>query len=130
MKLIDAIVKVEPHQAVATAIVAPSWPNCMDAGADPTVLIELVAQTAGLAVGLSEMQTRNNDAQGQGWLVGIKHARFLVDHIPLRTQITIMIVTQPKFENFVQIHGEAFINSERVAEIDLQVLISAPDSSR
>ncbi len=124
MKLIDTIVTLDTHHAVTLATVSQDWPLRTADGVCPTILIELVAQTAGIAIGWQENHMHQRSSPGQGLLVGIKQARFFCDHIPLQTQIKSYIQAQARFQNFVQIQGKAMIADKPAADVDLQVFIS------
>jgi len=128
MKLIDTITAVDQKQAVTRATVKESWPLLSGNAASAIVLVELAAQTAGVCIGWNEnMKTGGPKTKAEGWLVGIKKARFYVEKIPLGTCITTLSEIHLVVENYKEIAATASINAKLVAEINLQILQAAPD---
>jgi predicted hotdog family 3-hydroxylacyl-ACP dehydratase len=129
MKLIDTIVTVDQKQAVTRATVKENWPLLSGNAVSAIVLVELAAQTAGVCIGWNEkMKTDGPRTKAEGWLVGIKKARFYVDMISLETCITIRSENHLAVENYREIAATARIGQKLVAEINLQILQAAPDS--
>ena len=123
LRLIDTITSVDQDHAETRATVRPDWPLMTPGGANPIVLIELAAQTAGVCLGWS--QTLKPDEQrGQtgGWLVGIKRAHFSVHTIPVETCITIRSENRMAIDQYREISATASISETPIAEIQLQVL--------
>jgi predicted hotdog family 3-hydroxylacyl-ACP dehydratase len=87
MLLIDEILEVEHNMAVTCATVTPRWPFFNGNGVDSLVLIEVVAQTAGISNGWVRIQKHGKDSEKKGWLVGIKQSRFFVDTLALNDRI-------------------------------------------
>jgi len=129
MKLVDTIVAVDQKHAVTRATVKESWPLLSGDAVSTIVLIELAAQTAGVCIGWNEkMKTDGPKTKAEGWLVGIKKARFYVDKISLETCITIRSENHLVVENYREIAATARIGEKLVADINLQILQAAPDS--
>ncbi len=121
MKLIDQIIETHDETATTAAIVTSEWPLVEQNGVSPLVLIELVAQTSGIAIGWQKLQ-RKEPIDSRGWLVGIKKARFMVEEIPLHTRITTHAQVQLKIENYTTIKGTSMIGTDLIADIILQVI--------
>ncbi len=121
MKLIDQIIETHDETATTAAIVTSEWPLVEQNGVSPLVLIELVAQTSGIAIGWQKLQ-RKEPIDSRGWLVGIKKARFMVEEIPLHTRITTHAQVQLKIENYTTIKGTSMIGTDVIADIILQVI--------
>ena len=121
MKLIGTIVSVDPERAITEAIVNESWPLCQDGAVSPIVLIELVAQTAGVCIGWKEKVRNNAKTGGKGWIVGIKGAVFQVDRIPVATCITTCSEIEYNLQNYAVFRGKCTIDSVKVGEINIQV---------
>jgi predicted hotdog family 3-hydroxylacyl-ACP dehydratase len=129
MKLIDTIVTVDQQHAVTRATVKQSWPLLSGDAVSTIVLIELAAQTAGVCIGWNEkMKTDGPKTKAEGWLVGIKKARFYVAKISLETCITVRSDNRLVVENYREIAATARIGEMLVADINLQILQAAPDS--
>jgi predicted hotdog family 3-hydroxylacyl-ACP dehydratase len=127
MKLIDDIVRVDAETAVTESVVKRDWPLSEEDSVSPLVLIELVAQTAGVCIGWEESVLKGKDIQGRlGWLVGIKQARFYLDRIPIKSRITVTSKKDFCLENYQEVVGTAEIGPRVVGEIRLQIV--HPDS--
>jgi len=122
MLLIDEILEVDNHMAVTCAIVTDLWPFFNGNSVDPLVLIEVVAQTAGINNGWVRIQKHGKDSEKRGWLVGIKQSRFFVDTLALNDRIITCVENQFKYEGYRQILGTARIGLEIVGEVVLQVI--------
>jgi len=122
MLLIDEILEVDHHMAVTCAIVTDRWPLFNGNSVDPLVLIEVVAQTAGINNGWVRIQKHGKDSEKKGWLVGIKQSRFFVNTLALNDRIITHAENQFEYEGYRQILGTARIGSEVVGEVALQVI--------
>jgi predicted hotdog family 3-hydroxylacyl-ACP dehydratase len=122
MLLIDEILEVDHNMAVTCATVTDCWPFFNGNGVDPLVLIEVVAQTAGINNGWVRIQKHGKDSEKKGWLVGIKQSRFFVDMLTLNDRIITHVENQFEYEGYRQILGTARIGSEVVGEVALQVI--------
>jgi predicted hotdog family 3-hydroxylacyl-ACP dehydratase len=122
MLLIDEILEVDHNMAVTCATVTDRWPFFNGSGVDPLVLIEVVAQTAGINNGWVRIQKHGKDSEKKGWLVGIKQSRFFVDTLALNDRIITHTENQFEYEGYRQIVGIARIGSKVVGEVALQVI--------
>jgi predicted hotdog family 3-hydroxylacyl-ACP dehydratase len=126
MLLVSEIVSFDDGGAVTRAVVSERWPLTGPTGADPLVLIELVAQTAAVNNGWEIIQRQGPERDHRGWIVGIKSARLHVDRIALGTTLTIASRNQFAYENFREIAGTVEIDKEVVAEVTLQLMQAEP----
>ena len=124
MRLIDAIIDVNDKSAVTQATVTDQWPFFSGQSVHSLVLIELVAQTAGISNCWEGIRKHGDDFVTKGWLVGIKQSQFHIHAIPLNTLITTRSENRFIFENFIEILGTVEIESKIVAEISLQLIQS------
>ena len=124
MKLIDEIIDVDEETAVTGSIVSAEWPLFEEDSVSSIILIELVAQTAGVCIGWKELKKGGDNAGGSGWLVGIKEAVFFLDRIPLNSRIIISSKNSLDFGNYHEVLGVARIGSKIVGQIRLQVVQS------
>jgi len=122
MKLVDEVIEVDEVRAVTRSKVTEQWPFFDGRAVSPLVLIELVAQTAGICNCWNGIRIQGNKFVKKGFLVGIKHSRFFVDAIPLDARITTSIENQFELENFREIAGAALIDSKLVGEVTLQLV--------
>ena len=87
MRLIHEILEVDEHRAVTRTVATEEWPLFDGQSVNPIVLVELVAQTAGVTNGWERIKTQGMDSEKKGWLVGIKKTSLFIDAIPLHTEI-------------------------------------------
>ncbi|PKN27805.1 MAG: hypothetical protein CVU64_15285 [Deltaproteobacteria bacterium HGW-Deltaproteobacteria-21] len=122
MKLVDEVIEVDEEKAVTCSKVNEQWPFFDGNSVSALVLIELVAQTAGICNCWNGIREQGDKFVKKGWLVGVKHSRFFVDAIPLGARIITAIENQFKVENFREIAGTATIDSKLVGEVTLQLI--------
>jgi predicted hotdog family 3-hydroxylacyl-ACP dehydratase len=126
MRLIEEILELDDNHCITASTVSSRWPLYEDGYVHPIILIELVAQTAGVNFGWHEMHKKV--ASGMlGWLVGIKKARFFRDRIPVDSKIIISIEDRKRDDAYAEISGTARLDSEIIGEMELQVF--RPESS-
>jgi predicted hotdog family 3-hydroxylacyl-ACP dehydratase len=121
MKLVEKIVHVDHDRAISEATVHDSWPLCKDSAVSPIILIELVAQTAGICIGWKERVNHNSEFGGKGWIVGVKHAVFHMDEISVNTKIITRSEVDFTRHNYAVFLGTASVDSVSAGEIILQV---------
>lgn len=122
MLLIDEIIELDDTSAVTRATVTDQWPFFDGKTVDSLILIEVVAQTAGINNGWVRLKTHGQDSEKKGWLVGIKQSRFFVDAVSLNDLIITKAENQFEFENYRHIAGVASISSKIVGEVTLQLI--------
>ncbi len=121
MKLVEKIIHVDYDRAISEATVNGSWPLCKDSAVSPIILIELVAQTAGICIGWKERVDHNSEFGGKGWIVGVKHAVFHIDEIPVNTKIITLSEVDFTHHNYAVFSGSASVDSVSAGEVVLQV---------
>lgn len=122
MLLVGEILSLDDEQATTLSVAHRDWPLFKDGTINPLILVELVAQTAGVHNGLRRLKTRGDDSETRGWLVGVKKAVFHVDAIALGEPVTTTARNAFVFENLREITGTASINGRLAAEVTLQVV--------
>ena len=122
MKLVDEILQLDDQMAVTAATATRRWPLFDGRAISPLVLVELVAQTAGVKNGRDRLRTQGPDADKRGWLVGIKQARFAVDAIFPGDRIVTRAWNAHQLETYFNIEGEAMLDSEVIGRVSLQVI--------
>ncbi len=126
MLLIEEILVLDDSCAVTRSVATDKWPLCDGRNVSAIVLIELVAQTSGIHNGFIREKREGAAAGTMGWIVGIRQARFLVDPLPVGTELVTRTENQMEFEGFRDIFGRVEIAGEMVAEIALQLLRATP----
>ena len=124
--LVDEIIEVDHKTAVTGATVNDQWPFFNGQSVNSLILIELVAQTAGINNGWVRMKKHGKNSEKKGWLVGIKQSRFFIDAIPVNTRIITRSENQFEYEGYRQISGIAKIGTDIVGEVLLQLIQIEP----
>jgi predicted hotdog family 3-hydroxylacyl-ACP dehydratase len=127
MMLINEILEIDEDSAVTVSVVTDQWPMFDGKTVSPIVLIELIAQTAGISNGLERIRKNGKNSEKKGWLVGIKKTRFFVDAIPLHTRIITRAQNRFKYDGFREILGTTRIGKNIVCETSLQVVQADSD---
>lgn len=125
MKLINEVIAVNADMAVTSSIVSERWPLCDGSFVDPLVLIEVVAQTAGVHV--SWKKGTDKGVGGMGWLVGIKDADFFLDRVPLHTELITTVKNLYSVENYNVLEGTVLAGIDLLCRIQIQVFRSESD---
>jgi predicted hotdog family 3-hydroxylacyl-ACP dehydratase len=124
MLLIEEILELDDDGAATRSVVTERWPFFTGRDVNAIVLIELVAQTAGIHNGWIRDKLHGPAADKKGWIVGIRQARLAVDAIPLGAGLTTRAKNQMEFEGFRDIYGIVEMETRIIAEIALQLLRS------
>ena len=122
MLLVGKILSLDDQQATTYSVAQRIWPLFRDGTINPLILVELVAQTAGVHNGLRRLKTRGDDSETRGWLVGVKKAVFHVEAIAPGEAVTTTARNAFVFENLREITGTASIDGRVAAEVTLQVV--------
>jgi predicted hotdog family 3-hydroxylacyl-ACP dehydratase len=122
MLLVGRILALDDEQATTLSVAGRNWPLFKEGCISPLILVELVAQTAGVHNGLKRLKTRGDGSETRGWLVGVKKAVFHVDAIALGEPVTTTARNAFVFDNLREIMGTASINGRLAAEVVLQVV--------
>jgi predicted hotdog family 3-hydroxylacyl-ACP dehydratase len=109
---------------VTRSRVTEKWPFFNGRDVNAIVLIELVAQTAGVHNGWIREKLHGPAADKKGWIVGIRQARLAVNAIPLGAGLIARTKNQMEFEGFRDIYGTVEMETHIVAEIAIQLLRS------
>jgi len=124
MLLIDEILELDDDGAATRSVVTERWPFFNGRDVNTIVLIELVAQTAGVHNGWIRDKLHGPAADKKGWIVGIRRARLMVNAIPLGTELITRAKNKMEFEGFRDIFGTVAMETQIVAEIAIQLLRS------
>lgn len=122
MLLISKIIDYDENRASAAAVVSEGWPLTTSAGANPLVLIELVAQTAAINNGWELIRQHGPGGERRGWIAGIKSAQLFVDRIAVGTTVLVEACNEFQYDNYREIRGVAKIGDEIAAEVYLQLV--------
>jgi predicted hotdog family 3-hydroxylacyl-ACP dehydratase len=121
MLLVHEILQMDENRAVTASVVTDLWPFFDGKSVSPIILIELIAQTAGISNGLERVRRHGKDSEKKGWLVGLKKCRFYIDAVPVGTKIVTSTEKQFEFDSFREMSGTARIGNDIVCEAGLQV---------
>lgn len=124
MLLIDEILELDDDGTATRSVVTERWPFFNGRDVNTIVLIELVAQAAGVHNGWIRDKLHGPAADKKGWIVGIRQARLMVNAIPLGTELITRAKNQMEFEGFRDIFGTVAMETQIVAEIAIQLLRS------
>jgi len=122
MLLIDEIIEVDDKKAVTGATVTELWPLFDGKAVSSLILIELVAQTAGIVNGWARIKKKGIDSEKEGWLVGIKQSRFFFDAVSLNSRIITCAENQFEYESYRGVMGISKVGSNIMSEIQLQLI--------
>lgn len=126
MLLIERIVAFDQRKAVTRSVAGARWPMAEQGKVDALMLIELVAQTAGINNGWELLRRDGPGGDQRGWVVGIKQSRLLVDAVPFGTEIEVSSENCFEYENFREIQGVVRIAGAVAAEVTLQLVQAQP----
>ena len=127
MRLVEEIVALDEEHAVARAEVRSGWPLCDGRFASAVVLVELVAQAAGLNNGWVRIRQHGPEVDRRGWIVGLSEAALHVDRLAVGTRITVRAENRYAFEGFREVKGRVEAGGKVVAEATLLLLRSGSD---
>jgi predicted hotdog family 3-hydroxylacyl-ACP dehydratase len=92
--------------------------------ASPIVMIELVAQTGGISVGIEAMNKSADKKGGKGWIVGVRSARFHARGIPLGARLVCRATRSYEQDFYSLLDGTVLHDGAVIGEVSLQVLRS------
>jgi predicted hotdog family 3-hydroxylacyl-ACP dehydratase len=121
MLLIDTILEVDVTHAVTTSTIKESYPLTGVNGAQPLILVEFAAQTAGVCNGLDRIKEKGADSSKMGWLVGIKRAQLYVDTIPLGTTVITRSENVHNYDKLREVSTVLHMEDTLIGEITLQL---------
>ncbi len=122
MKLIDNVLDINADTAVTSSLVSDQWPLFNGSSVDPIILIELVAQTAGIHISWKKGDDKGGG--GTGWIVGIKSADFFLYRIPLFTPLITTVNNLYCAENYNVLEGNVTSGEDILCRIQIQVFRS------
>jgi predicted hotdog family 3-hydroxylacyl-ACP dehydratase len=122
MLLISKIIYLDAQKATTHAVAQRSWPLQSPHGVSALILIELVAQTAGVCNGYTALKDEGADADIRGWIVGVKSAQFFIDHIPVDTLIETTAENQFEYDQLRETRGVVKMGDRIIGEATLQLM--------
>ncbi len=120
MKLITAAVKVDSDHAVTLSKVANSWPLLDGETVSPIVLIELVAQTAGVFSCWKKGADRSSYKAGV--MTGVNSADFFVDAVPVDAELITTVTNRYSIGDYEAMEGIVMMGQQCLCKIQLQIL--------
>lgn len=121
LKLIDEILEADDKRAVTAATVNERWPLFEEGSVNPIILIELTAQTTGIAVGNKRYKETGKGVYG--WIVGVKKVVFSTGRIPLGSRLVIRVSPAYDHEGYAVFKGtvENGLDQKILCKMDIQV---------
>lgn len=126
MLLIDTIVSMDHEAAVTRATIRDIWPTSDGQVVSALLVVELVAQTAGLVGGDQRLATA--DALKKGWLVGIKALDLQTETLPVGDTVVVTARNRFEFEGLKEVEGQVRIGDQVAGRVTLQVM-QAPETN-
>ncbi len=121
MLLIDDIIEMDETFAVTASFITASFPLTDNNGAQPLLMVELAAQTAGVCNGLSRIKGQGEDSSKVGWLVGIKRAHFYTDRLPLGKTVVTRSENSHVYDKLREVSAVLHMDETLVGEVTLQL---------
>jgi predicted hotdog family 3-hydroxylacyl-ACP dehydratase len=121
MLLVDEILEVDDSHAVTTSVIKASYPLTDTNGAQPLIMVELSAQTAGVCNGLDRIQKQGVESNKMGWLVGIKRAQFYIDGLPFGSTVLTRSENSHNYDKLREVFSVLYMNETLIGEITLQL---------
>ncbi len=128
MRLVEQIVALDEDHTVTRATVRPGWPMSDGQSVSAVILIELVAQTAGIHNGWVRVRRHGPEVDRKGWIVGISEADLHADRVDCGTLLTIRAENRFAYEGFREIAGTVETGGQLLAEAVLLLLRSGEES--
>jgi predicted hotdog family 3-hydroxylacyl-ACP dehydratase len=126
MRLVDEIIEINEETTRTVSVVTGDWPLDDTGLLSPLILVELVAQTAGVHEGWRARQ--QGKAGTKGWLVGIKKADFFTAGLAPGTVLTTAVGTLYAMQTYAVFTGTVETSSKVLAQVELQVFRAAEDT--
>ena len=124
MRLVEEIVALDEEHTVTRATVRPGWPMSDGQSVSAVILIELVAQTAGIHNGWVRVRRYGPEVDRKGWIVGISEAELHADCVACGTALTIRAENRFAYDGFREIVGTVEADGNLLAEAVLLLLRS------
>jgi predicted hotdog family 3-hydroxylacyl-ACP dehydratase len=129
MLLVDEILAITHEQATVLSVTHDRWPLYADGTINPLILVELVAQAAGIHNSLKRTDPNGQGEPTRGWLVGVKSAQFHVAAIASGETVTTTTTNAFVFDNLREIRGTATIGGRPAADVVLQIVEAQPEDT-
>jgi predicted hotdog family 3-hydroxylacyl-ACP dehydratase len=104
MRLVEGIVTVDAHSIVTSSVVRDTWPTARDGCVRTLLLVELIAQSAGVLQGWHERPEQASVAGGL--LVGVERAVIVQPTLPLGTNLLCTVRISHGAAGFQAYEGE------------------------
>lgn len=121
MVLIDEILEVDAGHALTASVMSAAYPLVDAEGVQPLIMIELAAQTAGVCNGWDRIRTKGIDSEQMGWLVGVKRARFYIEHIPLGSRVVTRSENSHNYGSLREVASILHLDDKCIGEVTLQL---------
>lgn len=123
MLLLSRVLEGDERRAVTESVAAADWPLAGASGVEALVLVEIAAQTAGVACSCRRIREKGLDSEQRGWIVAVKRAEFFVDALPLGARIRAEAENTINYGGFQEVGCSLFRGEgrEKIGEVLLQL---------
>jgi Predicted 3-hydroxylacyl-(acyl carrier protein) dehydratase len=119
MKLIDAVAEIDEQHCVCRTTITDRWPLQIGNHVRSVIIVELVAQSAGI---LLRWRCRHERFCGSiGWLVGVRKATFREQSMPIGVTLGIMNTLLMMRGTYATVLGVVRSGDRIVGEVEVQV---------
>ncbi len=119
LKLIDEILEADDGKAVTVSVVSDKWPLFSDNAVNPIILIELIAQTTGIAVGYKKLKETGKGVYG--WIVGVKQVDFSVQEIPIGSRLINNVSLNYDHDSYIVFNGTVESDGKIICSMEIQL---------
>jgi len=124
MRLLDRIVELSTEKAVVSVRPKDNWPMASEGQVPALVLLEVVAQTAGLVCSLRV--GLDGEEPPLGYLVGVRTGTFFTDSVEIGAELTCRAEISFVMEGYAVLNGEVLANEEVLFYAEVQLVGSGP----
>ncbi len=119
MKLVDAVIEIDEHHCLCQTTITERWPLQIAGNVRSAIIVELVAQSAGILLRWRRRHERQRG--GAGWLVGVRNATFNMQSIPRGVTLGIMSTLLLTRGNYATVLGVVRAGDRVVGQVEVQV---------
>jgi predicted hotdog family 3-hydroxylacyl-ACP dehydratase len=119
LKLIDGILEADDEKAITVSVVNERWPLYNGNSVNPIILIELIAQTCGIAVGYKKYKETGKGVYG--WIVGVKQVDFFIYEIPLGSHLISKATPNYDHGGYIVFTGTVELDGKKISSMEIQL---------
>ncbi|MBU0513159.1 MAG: hypothetical protein KJ621_00175 [Proteobacteria bacterium] len=120
MKLLDRIIELSTEKAVVSVRPKDDWPMAGEGHVPALVLLEVVAQTAGLVCSLRV--GLDGEEPPLGYLVGVRTGTFFTDRVEIGAELTCRAEISFFMAGYAVLKGEVIADEEVLFSGEVQLV--------